>query len=313
MLCVKNVDFYYETKLILEDISFSVNPGEYVAILGESGCGKSTLLEILYGLFDLSKGSITYNDTILRGPKFNIIPGHPFMKYLAQDFSLMPFTTVGENVGEFLSNIYKDLKQQRIVELLEVVDMLAYKDVKVKNLSGGQKQRVAIARVLAKEPEVLLLDEPFSHIDNFRKNHLRRKLFSYLKSKNITCIVATHDSTDALSFADEILMIQNHQIIRKDNPKNIYNNPITEYVGSFFNEINKVIDNNGEEILFYPENVLLDESSNNKFLPIHNYYKGNCHFTLGWYLHQQIIIKSNRSLSLDKPIGITIIPLPKTQ
>ena len=207
MLKVENISFGYTSKEVVKNVSFSANKGDYIAIVGESGCGKSTLLEIIYGLLHIEKGAVFWNNKKLLGPKFYLIPGEDFMKYLPQDFDLMPYITVEENIGKNISSLDPN-KLNRIKELLEVVDMSDFLKTKVKNLSGGQKQRVAIAKVLANEPEVLLLDEPFSHIDNFRKNHLRRSIFNYLKSKNILCIVATHDTTDALSFADEILVIR---------------------------------------------------------------------------------------------------------
>ena len=105
----------------------------------------------------------------------------------------MPYISVEENIGKFLSNFYPEEKQKRTSELLEVVELTNFANVKVKTLSGGQKQRVALARALAKQPEIILLDEPFSHIDNFKKQSLRRRVFKYLKDKKITCIVATHD------------------------------------------------------------------------------------------------------------------------
>ena len=202
------------------------------------------------------------------------------MKYLPQDFDLMPYITVEENIGKNISSLDPN-KQQRIQELLEVVDMSNFLKTKVKNLSGGQKQRVAIAKVIAKEPEVLLLDEPFSHIDNFRKNKLRRNLFKYLKTKNITCIVATHDTTDALSFADEIIVLKDAKIEVKGTPEDLYNHPKSAYVASFFNEINEIqlsdIDSkliSKETILVYPNQIKVVEKSAIKVTVISSYFKG---------------------------------------
>lgn len=302
MLSIQNVSYAYNPEQpILKNIDFTVEPGEYVALLGESGCGKSTLLELIYGLMDIEEGTIFYKDVKLLGPKYNLIPGHPFMKYLAQDFSLMPYTTAAENVGEFLSNIYKDKKQARIAELLEVVDMTAYANIKVKNLSGGQKQRVAIARVLAKEPEILLLDEPFSHIDNFRKNNLRRRLFAYLKQQNITCIVATHDSTDALSFADTIHILRDTKIIATGTPEQLYQQPNSKYIASFFNEVNEIpntllnISSQGTD-LWYPEQLKIVTKSNVKAIVIQSYFKGNHYLIEAVIDNTSILIKHNLSI-----------------
>jgi ABC-type sulfate/molybdate transport systems ATPase subunit len=220
MLQVKNILFSYQEQATLNNISFTLEKGKSIAIIGESGCGKSTLLKIIYGLYDVDQGKLYWDENEILGPKYHLIPGMDFMKYLAQDFDLMPFITVAENVGKYLSNIYAEKKNERIAALLEIVEMTEYANVKAKNLSGGQMQRVALARVLALEPEVLLLDEPFSHIDNFRKNSLRRKLFSYLKEKEITTIFATHDSADVLSFADELLVLKDGRLIEEGKPKN---------------------------------------------------------------------------------------------
>lgn len=232
MLQVQNISFGYTDKIIIQNIDFTISKGQNVAILGESGCGKSTLLKLIYGMYDLNQGRIIYNETEIRGPKYNLIPGMPFMKYLAQDFDLMEYETVAENVGKFLSNGFLPLKKLRIQELLEMVEMTEFANVKAKLLSGGQQQRVALARVLALEPEVLLLDEPFSHIDNFRKNALRRNLFAYLKKKEITCIIATHDSTDALSFSDETIVLYQGRVMEKGPSATVYKYPLNKYVAS---------------------------------------------------------------------------------
>jgi len=280
VLKVENISFGYTSKEVLSNISFNANRGNYIALVGESGCGKSTLLEIIYGLLHIEKGVVYWDNNKLLGPNFHLIPGEEFMKYLPQDFDLMPYITVEENIGKNIS-ILDDNRQERIKELLEVVDMSEYLKTKVKDLSGGQKQRVAIAKVIAKEPEALLLDEPFSHIDNFRKYELRRSLFKYLKAKNILCIVATHDSTDALSFADEIIVIKDGKIVAKNKPEEIYNKPKSAYVASFFNEINKIptrlIDNtlSKEFLLRYPNQIKISEKSNLKATVICSYFKGS--------------------------------------
>ena len=185
MLEVKNISFVYIENMVLKNVSFTIKQGENIAVIGESGCGKSTLLKLIYGLYDLDEGEISYDNKQILGPKSNLIPGEDYIKFLAQHFDLMPYISVEENVGKYLSNIYKDKKAARVHELLEMVEMTDFAKVKAKYLSGGQQQRVALAKVLALEPKVLLLDEPFSQIDTFRKNVLRRNLFSYLKEKQM--------------------------------------------------------------------------------------------------------------------------------
>ena len=313
MLKVDNISFGYTSKEVLKNISFKANKGDYIAVIGESGCGKSTLLEIIYGLLHIEKGAVYWNDEKLLGPKFYLIPGEDFMKYLPQDFDLMPFITVEENIGKNISALDPN-RLQRIKELLEVVDMSDYLKTKVKNLSGGQKQRVAIAKVLAKEPEVLLLDEPFSHIDNFRKNKLRRSLFKYLKFKNILCIVATHDTTDALSFADEILVIRDGKVIAKDTPERLYNAPNSAYVASFFNEINEIprffIDSKNttvESVLVYPNQIKIVEESDLIVRIISSYFKGSYYLIEADLKGEIIYLEHNEKLKMNEHLCIKIL------
>ena len=282
MLKAENISFSYLNETNIKNISFSVLKGSNFAVIGESGCGKSTLLKVLYGLHDLKGGHIFWDSIEVLGPKYHLIPGMPFMKYLAQDFDLMPFITVAENVGKYLSNIYPEKKQSRINELLEIVEMTEYSNVKAKFLSGGQQQRVALAKVLALEPELLLLDEPFSQIDNFRKNSLRRKLFSYLKSKEITCLVATHDSSDSLSFADETIVLNAGKIVIKEKSDQLFNNPNTKYVASLFGDVNELkvsqlieVESSDETILLFPHQLKIVKSGKLKVKIKQNYFKGS--------------------------------------
>ena len=305
MLQVKNVSFSYSDSITLNSIDFSLEKGINLAVIGESGCGKSTLLKLIYGLYDLDKGHIFWNDVEVLGPKFNLIPGMDFMKYLAQDFDLMPFITVAENIGKYLSNSYPEQKNARIAELLEIVEMTDYANIKAKNLSGGQMQRVALARVLALEPEVLLLDEPFSHIDNFRKNSLRRKLFSYLKEKKITTIFATHDSSDVLSFADEVLVLKDGQLIEEGNPESIYNYPKNKYIASLFGDVNE-IEIDGKIELIYPDQLNIVEKSDLKVEVVKSYFLGSHYLIEANNIDKAIFFESEKELATG-----TIIYLKK--
>ncbi len=269
MLKVKNLTFSYHKSPVLKTVSFNAKSGENVAIIGESGSGKSTLLKVLYGEYDLGEGHIFWKDEEILGPKYNLVVGYDFMKYVAQEFDLMPFTTVEENIGKFLSRFYPEEKQQRTAELLEVVELTKLAKTKVKTLSGGQKQRVALARALAKQPEIILLDEPFSHIDNFKKQSLRRSVFKYLKAKNITCIVATHDKEDVLSFADRMIVLNQNTIAVNDLPETLYKNPKTPLIASFFGEFN-VINNQ----IVYAHHLKKVKHSNLKVNVKRVYFKG---------------------------------------
>ncbi|WNH08737.1 ABC transporter ATP-binding protein [Thalassobellus suaedae] len=270
MLQVNNLSFSYKNQSVLSNINFSVEAGEHFSIIGESGSGKSTLLKLLYGTYDLNEGDIFWKEHEILGPKHNLIVGPEYMKYVAQEFDLMPFISVSENIGAFLSNFYPEEKQARINELLEVVELNEVANTKVKYLSGGQKQRVAIARAIAKQPEVLLLDEPFSHIDNFKKQSLRRSLFKFLKEKNITCIVATHDKDDVLSFSDQMIVLHDAKIIAKNTPQSLYNNPKDKLIASFFEEFNEINDH-----IVYAHQVNITDKSNLKATVKQSYYKGN--------------------------------------
>lgn len=305
MLQVQDISFSYLDRATISNLSFQLEKGKNLAIVGESGCGKSTLLKLVYGLYDLDEGRIFWNNNEVLGPKYHLIPGMEYMKYLAQDFDLMPFITVAENVGKYLSNIYADVKQARITELLEIVEMTEFATTKAKYLSGGQMQRVALARVLALEPEVLLLDEPFSHIDNFRKNSLRRKLFAYLKEKQITTIVATHDSSDVLSFADAVLAMQNGQIIASDSPENLYQNPKSQYIASLFGEVNE-IEINGNKRYVYPHQLQVVAESDLAVTVLQSYFKGSHYLVVAAIDGQKIFFDSSKFFPSGAVVYLTI-------
>jgi len=313
MLQIKNISFTYIENPVIENISFEITKGQNVAVIGESGCGKSTLLKLMYGLYDLDNGEIHYDDKQIFGPKYNLIPGEDYIKYLAQDFDLMPYVTVEENVGKFLSNIYKDKKKARVQELLEMVEMTEFAKVKAKYLSGGQQQRVALARVLALEPEILLLDEPFSQIDSFRKNALRRNLFNYFKKKQITCVIATHDSTEALSFSDETIVLQNGKLLAKGNSRQLYDNPPSYYVASLFGEVNELKQSHfvdteevDQTLFLYPYQLKVVEEGKFKAVVKQCYFKGSHYLVKAAFERKAIFFEHNSELELNQEVILSI-------
>ncbi|WP_299533396.1 ABC transporter ATP-binding protein [Ulvibacterium sp.] len=313
MLQVDHVSFAYDETSVLEDINLKVSKGEHVSIIGESGCGKSTLLKIIYGLLHIKVGEIYWDENQIKGPLYNLVPGEPYMKYLAQDFDLMPYTTVFENISQYLSVFEPKELKARTWELMEMIEMTHLAQTKVRYLSGGQQQRVALARVLAQQPQILLLDEPFSHIDNFRKNTLRRNLFTFLKKEGITVLTATHDHNDMLPFADRVIVLKDRKIIAKDTPKNLYEHPKDLYIASLFGEANRIPINviksyadTKRRIIVYAHEFKVSEKSGLEVLVKESYYMGGHYMILGTYEDQNIYFNHHSALEDGKNVFLNI-------
>lgn len=241
MLSIKDLSFSYGKSPVIENLTLSVQAGELLALTGLSGSGKSTLLKLIYGILAPEKGSIHWKEKALLGPNYNLLPGAPFLRYLAQDFDLMPYTTVSENISHHLTVFEPRKRKQRTQELLALINLEAFAQTKVALLSGGQQQRVALAKVLAKAPELLLLDEPFSHIDQPLKFKLRAQLFTYLKKHGISCILASHHPEDYLGHAHQMVCLEKGCITAKGSPKTLYNYPPTAAVAGLLGLVNVLI------------------------------------------------------------------------
>ncbi len=304
MLRVQSISYKYGDKQALSDVSFSVTKGQCVALIGESGSGKSTLLKAVYGLLDVLKGKIFWKADQVLGPAFHLVPGMPYMKYLAQDFDLMPYVSVAENIGKFLSNFYLEKKSERVKELLQLVGMSEYATTQARYLSGGQMQRVALARVLALEPELLLLDEPFSHIDFHQKNKLAQHVFEYCKQKGITVIYTSHTPEEMLMFSDLVVVMKEGELVEKDTPQNIYELPATEYVARLTGEVNLIPVRyfgvqNDEVLLIRPHQLVLSKEGISGKVK-NAYYKGGAYLIIVQtdnhsfsFLHDQPLFKDS--------------------
>ncbi|MDO4701027.1 MAG: ABC transporter ATP-binding protein [Erysipelotrichaceae bacterium] len=212
MLSLKNISFYYnKNQMILQDINLEVKQGELIAILGSSGSGKSTLLNLVAGLEKVSVGQILLDQKDIT----DVVCEKRNIGMVFQDYALFPHLTVEKNVG-FALKSYKD----PIVDaMLKLVKMESFKKRYPYELSGGEKQRVAIARSLAAQPKVLLLDEPFSNLDADLRYKVRKEVKEILTQANITSIMVTHDIDDAYDIADRIVFLKQGRIDRIEEVK----------------------------------------------------------------------------------------------
>lgn len=265
LLTIKNLSFAYPDALpIFEDLNWQFQRGKIIGIAGESGCGKSTLLSLIYGLLDWQKGTIFFDGQPIFGPKANIVPGEKEMKLVAQNYDLMPYGTVYDNVGQFISNINLEEKRRKVQQLLAVVGLEELADKQPHFLSGGQQQRVAIARALSSMPKLLLLDEPFSHLDIARTISLRKRLFSYAKANGISVLISTHNLQEIMPWLDEILILKNGEIIQNDTPESVYHHPKNEYVAQLFGEVNFLDAETQKQLqwektMYYPHQIKISE------------------------------------------------------
>jgi len=242
MLEVKNISKTYpgEDYGAVNKVSLSMNENEIVALVGKSGSGKSTMLQIIAGLMKPDEGEIVFKGQALENPEEQLIAGHPKIKVVFQDFQLKPNMTVAENVRYKLLQFDKAYQTNRTRELLDLCNLSAFATRKPRELSGGQKQRLSIARALADDPELLLMDEPFSNLDPLTKQDLLIELVEIVKSEGLGLIFVTHDTKDALLIADRIAFLSEGMLIQNDTTTNIYRSPVNLEVAKFFSHMNDV-------------------------------------------------------------------------
>jgi iron(III) transport system ATP-binding protein len=205
-LSIRDLQFaYHNSDYVIDGISFDVKKGEIVAIIGESGSGKSTLLRILAGLEVPQKGTILLDGKVLNSDHFFVKTEHRKIGMVFQNYALFPHMNVKDNILFGMKDIVKKERMERLEEMLSLVHLSHKKNAYPHELSGGQQQRIALARSLARKPKLLLLDEPFSNIDASKKQIIRKELFRIMQNSGITCILVTHDLTDAKEMAHRII------------------------------------------------------------------------------------------------------------
>ena len=233
---IKNVFKTFEHVKVLDNISMEIEQGELVALLGSSGSGKTTLLNILTGFIESDSGDVLFNDQNMNGMPIN----KRSAAIVDQNILLFPHMTVYENIafGLKVKGLPKSLIKKKVLQLVELIELRGHEKKFPAELSGGQKQRVAIARALAIEPNVLLLDEPFSKLDITLRKNMQTFVRKLTKKLNITTILVTHDKEEALIMADRIAVLVSGRIVQYDRPKEIYIRPKTKAVSDFFGDRN---------------------------------------------------------------------------
>ncbi|MGW7987496.1 ABC transporter ATP-binding protein [Staphylococcus shinii] len=229
MLELKNVSKKYKNNEVLNNINLAINNGEIVSLLGPSGCGKTTLLNMILGLTEVSAGEIIYNNEVIQNKPmhkrdFNIV---------FQDYCLFPHLNAYENIIYGLKNLKKNLYDKKVTDLIELLELRPHLYKKIHELSGGQKQRVSIARTIAMEPKILLMDEPLSALDGVIKESIKDMIQKIAKTLNLTTIIVTHDPEEALTMADKVVVIENGKVAQFGTPDNIINEPKNKFVEQF--------------------------------------------------------------------------------
>jgi iron(III) transport system ATP-binding protein len=256
MFKIKNIHFSRH-KSILSGINLNLKPGQILGLVGPSGAGKSTLLKIIAGLLDADLGTVKLGKEQIAGPKNLLIPGHPEIQLVNQDFELDLFHTVRENIVLKANYLPKIECNELVDELLELFELAHLTEQIAKTLSGGEQQRLALARALAMEPKVILLDEPFAHVDAHLKSRISNYLMALKKIRKTIFILVTHDGQEVLNLADKIAFFSEGKIQRIDFPEAFYFAPKDAYEGLFFGDLNQ-IKRNKKQILFRPTEFSLD-------------------------------------------------------
>lgn len=235
LLTVSNVHKKRENDFILKNISFRQYPFQKIAVAGETGSGKTTLLKIIAGLAQPEEGEVNFEEKRVMGLNEKLVAGHPHIAYLSQYFELQKFLRV-EQILTY-SNVLTERQANSIFEVCQIDHLLSRK---TDELSGGEKQRIALAQLLIGSPRLLLLDEPYSHLDIIHKNILKSVIDSIANRLKITCIIVSHDPQDTLSWADEILVLRKGRIVQQGTPDVIYHQPANSYVAGLFGKFTRL-------------------------------------------------------------------------
>ena len=236
---VSNLSRSFGGRMVVDQVSLSVAAGQVTCLLGPSGCGKSTTLRMIAGVERADAGEVRLDGVTVAGPGVHVPPEVRSVGLMFQDFALFPRLTGAENVAFGLRGGGPE-KARRVDALLEKVDLTGFGPKHPHQLSGGEQQRVALARALAPNPRVMLMDEPFSGLDNRLRDGIRDRTLDLLKETGTAVLLVTHEPDEAMRMADEIALMRGGRIVQKGAPYNVYNAPVDKAAAAFFSDINVI-------------------------------------------------------------------------
>ena len=241
LLSIRNMTKRFVRNLpVVEDLCFEVYTGEIFALLGPSGCGKTTTLRLIAGFERADAGEICVDGRCFEGSKTHLPPEARDIGIVFQEYALFPHLNVLENVAFGLKKLPAKLRDERAMTVLEMVGMTVFKDRKPHQLSGGQQQRVALARSIAPNPKLILLDEPFSNLDAGLRHSTREEIRVLLKNAAMSAVFITHDQEEALCFADRLAVMHDGRIEQIGTPETVYRRPQTPFVADFLGATNLI-------------------------------------------------------------------------
>ncbi len=295
---VKNlVKSYVDGAPVINDLSFSVNKGQLISFVGESGSGKSTFLRCLSGLEKPNSGIVSLNDQIINGKNVFITPQKRKIGYVFQDYPLFPHLNIKENICFNLQNVYYK-NFEKIIDLTNLKNLL---ERFPHEISGGEQQRACIARSIIREPDLLLLDEPFSNLDANIKFLIRDEICRIIRKSEITTILVTHDINDALNISDKILIFKAGIVQQYSSPETMYCEPANCYCAEILGDINKFPIEN-EVFYIRPENIKIVEKSSYSMIVEKCFFQGKDYKLIGRYKNNIWSIISEKPIKVNSEV-----------
>lgn len=305
MLAVSAISLAYE-KPVLCDVSLSLVGSEIIGLVGKSGAGKSSLLKIMAGLIDQDNGDVLLDGKLQPKSSLRLIPGTKGIELVNQDFKLDVYHTVAENIRESILYLPNTERERRVEQMLSLFELKPLRHQKAHMLSGGEQQRLAIARAVAKKPKVLLLDEPFAHLDARLRLKLTNFLLKLKEKEGVAMVIVSHDGQEILGVSDSICILKNGRLSRKKNRIEAYYNPSSKLDALFFGPINSIV-LNGKRVLFRPDEYKQNSSGAISLSFARAVFLGSIYYNYFYTLSKEELIL----ISINPLNNITAIDIDK--